>query len=49
VILLLIAIDYFKLRNEKLLFMKNDLTEIYYDINKLKTMLQENLGENYTW
>ncbi len=48
-ILLLIAIDYFKLRNEKLLFMKNDLTEIYYDINKLKTMLQENLGENYTW
>jgi len=48
VILLLIANDYFKLRNEKLLFMKNDLTESYYDINKLKKMLQENLGENYT-
>ncbi|MEN2773805.1 hypothetical protein [Acetivibrio clariflavus] len=25
-----------------------DLTESYYDINKFKTMLQENLGEKYT-
>lgn len=48
VILLLIAKDYFKLRSEKLLIMKNDLTESYYDTNKLKAMLQENLGEKYT-
>ena len=30
VILLLIAKDYFKMRSEKLLIMKNDLTESYY-------------------
>ncbi len=48
VILLLIAKDYFKMRSEKLLIMKNDLTESYYDKNKLKVMLRENLGEKYT-
>lgn len=47
-ILVLIVKDYLEIRTEKLLIMKRDLTESYYQKDKLQELLKEFLQEKYT-